>query len=34
MLVYSSCDKTDPNTQFAWTDNSHVESKQKFQLTF
>ena len=30
----SSGDKIDPNTQFAWIDNSHVEAEQKFQLTY
>ena len=30
----SSGVKIDPNTQFAWIDNSHVEAEQKFQLTY
>ena len=30
----SSGGKIDPNTQFAWIDNSHVEAEQKFQLTY
>ena len=30
----SSGGKIDPNTQFAWIDNSHVEAEQKFKLTY
>ena len=26
--------KIDPNTQFSWIDNSHVEAEQKTQLTY
>ena len=30
----SSGSKINPNTQFAWIDNSHVEVEQKFQLIY
>ena len=30
----SSGGKIDPNIQFAWIDNSHVEAEKKFRLTY
>ena len=30
----SSGGKTDPNSEFTWINNAHLEAEQKFQLTY